>query len=146
MGTTIAFLYFLDTLVVYGHVGDSRIYRVRQGRIEQLTEDHSFVNMQIKANLITPEEALTSRHRNIIIRAIGTRADVKPDIRTTAVVPGDVFLLCSDGLSDLVEDRVIAEILAKADDDDAAARALIDAANELGGKDNITVILARAVE
>jgi PPM family protein phosphatase len=146
MGTTIAFVYFLGTLVVYGHVGDSRIYRVRRGRLEQLTEDHSFVNMQLKANLITPEEALTSRHRNIIIRAIGTRADVKPDIRTAAVIPGDVFLLCSDGLSDLVEDDAIDAILEKAEDDEAAALALIDAANERGGKDNITVILARAAD
>jgi protein phosphatase len=130
--------------VVYGHVGDSRIYRCRDGRFEQLTEDHSFVNAQLKANLITPEEALTSRHRNIIIRAIGTRRDVKPDILTLTAIPDDVFLLCSDGLSDLVDETDMARILASSPDDEAAVERLVRAANDRGGKDNITVVLARA--
>jgi len=144
MGTTLAFLCFLDTLVVCGHVGDSRIYRYREGRLEQLTEDHSFVNAQLKANLITKEEALNSRHRNIIIRAIGTRRDVKPDICTLTVLPGDRFLLCSDGLSDLVDEIDMMTILDSAIADEEACDRLVKAANKRGGKDNITVILARA--
>jgi protein phosphatase len=143
MGTTIAFLCVLGSLAVYGHVGDSRIYRLRDGRLEQLTEDHTFVNAQLKANLITPEEALASRHRNIIIRAIGTRPDVKPDVGTVTVLPGDVFVLCSDGLTDMVEEAVIVDTIVGSGDDEAAADRLIAAANAGGGRDNITVILAR---
>jgi serine/threonine protein phosphatase PrpC len=146
MGTTVAFAFFLDSLGILGHVGDSRIYRIRDGRSEMLTEDHSFVNAQLKARLITEEEALVSRHRNIIIRAIGTRPDVKADFVTLTVLPGDVFLLCSDGLSDLVEEDTMAALVRRADDDEAAVGSLIDLANERGGKDNITVIIARAEE
>src|ERR1051325_1814746 len=94
------------------HVGDSRIYRIRDGAAELLTEDHSFVNAQVKVGILTKEEAETSRHRNIITRSIGTRATVKPDVHVHPVSAGDLFLMCSDGLSDLVEGHEMVEILA----------------------------------
>lgn len=146
MGTTVAFLYQQTDFAIVGHVGDSRVYRLRDQDLELLTEDHSFINTQLKAKLITPEEALRSNHRNIITRAIGTRALVKPGLSTTTAEPGDVFLLCSDGLSDLVEDGRIEEILNdSADDVPATVDALVDEANLRGGKDNITVVLGRVV-
>ncbi len=146
MGTTIAFFCHLaGGFAVFGHVGDSRVYRIRDDAIELLTEDHSFINAQLRSNLITPEQAARSRQKNIITRAIGTRPDVKPDIATTTVVPGDRYLLCSDGLSDLVEDAVILDLVRGTPNDEAAVQALVDAANDRGGKDNITVVLGRVV-
>ena len=146
MGTTIAFFcHLVNGFAVYGHVGDSRVYRIRDGVIDLLTEDHSFVNAQLRSNLITAEQAARSRQKNIITRAIGTRPDVKPDIETTTVRPGDRYLLCSDGLSDLVEDLEILELVRGTASDEAAVGALVDAANDRGGKDNITVVLARVV-
>ena len=142
MGTTVAFLYQQGDFAVVGHVGDSRVYRLRNGGLEQLTEDHSFVNTQLKAKIITPEEAARSNHRNIITRAIGTRATVKPTLQVRSAVPGDIFLLCSDGLSDLVEDARIEQIIRNADGNlPVAVDDLVHEANEEGGKDNITVVL-----
>lgn len=144
MGTTLALLYQQSDFVVLAHVGDSRIYRVRGGRCEQVTDDHSFVNAQVKIGLITREEAERSQHRNIITRSIGTRAAVKPDVSVHPAVAGDVYLLCSDGLSDLVEAAEMAEIVGRDGGTlRAAVDALVDLANERGGTDNITVILAR---
>jgi protein phosphatase len=144
MGTTIAFLYQQTDFAIVGHVGDSRVYRFREGKLVLLTEDHSFINTQLKAKLITPEEALRSNHRNIITRAIGTRVFVKPDLQVRSARPGDTFLLCSDGLSDLVVDERIEEIVRERWDDlDKAVDALVDEANDRGGKDNITVVLGR---
>ncbi len=146
MGTTVAVLYQQTDFAIIGHVGDSRIYRMRAGKIALLTEDHSFINTQLKAKLITAEEALRSNHRNIITRAIGTRALVKPTLQVRSAKPGDVFLLCSDGLTDLVLDERIEEIMLDSPDDlDATVAALIDEANARGGKDNITVVLGRVV-
>lgn len=144
MGTTLALLYQQADFVALAHVGDSRIYRVRGGAIEQLTEDHSFVNSQLKAKLITPEEAAMSAHKNIITRAIGTRSTVKADVALHKAVLGDLFLLCSDGLSDLVEAPEILAALDAVDRDlERGVDALVALANERGGVDNITVILAR---
>lgn len=142
MGTTVAVIYQQTDFAIAAHVGDSRVYRLRNGSLEQITEDHSFVNTQLKARLITAEEALRSTHRNIITRAIGTRAVVKPTLQVRSAKPGDVFLLCSDGLSDLVPDGKIREILTEQREDlGEAVDALIHEANEQGGKDNITVVL-----
>jgi len=147
MGTTVAILYHQADFVIVGHVGDSRVYRFRDGRLELLTEDHSFINTQLKAKLITPEEALLSNHRNIITRAIGTRFCVKPTLSVRSARPGDVFLLCSDGLSDLVPDARIEELmLLFREDVPGAVDALVDEANNRGGKDNITVVLGRMSE
>jgi protein phosphatase len=142
MGTTVAFLYQQRDFGIVGHVGDSRVYRKRNGTFSLLTEDHSFVNTQLKAKLITAEEALNSSHRNIITRAIGTRSTVKPTFRVCTAQPGDIFLLCSDGLSDLVEDERIGEIVEDHQESlESAVDALVDEANSRGGKDNITVVL-----
>ena len=144
MGTTVAFLYYQNDFVIVGHVGDSRVYRFRRGRLRLLTEDHSFINTQLKAKLITPEEALRSNHRNIITRAIGTRSVVKPTLSVRSAREGDTFLLCSDGLSDLVNDSRIEEIMAEpVSEMEATVAALVDEANARGGKDNITVVLGR---
>ncbi len=143
MGTTLAMVYQQHDFVVLAHVGDSRIYRLRGGLAEQMTEDHSFVNAQVKVGLLTREQADRSQHRNIITRSIGTRAVVKPDVRVHPAVADDVYLLCSDGLSDLVEPHEMAEIVARYRDLKAAVDALVGLANERGGTDNITVVLAR---
>jgi PPM family protein phosphatase len=143
MGTTLALLYQQQDFVVLAHVGDSRIYRLRGGDVAQVTEDHSFVNAQVKIGLLTREQAEKSAHRNIITRSIGTRAAVKPDVSVHPAVAGDVYLLCSDGLSDLVEAHEMAKIVQTHATLQAAVEALVALANERGGTDNITVILAR---
>jgi serine/threonine protein phosphatase PrpC len=144
MGTTLAFLYQQEDFVALAHVGDSRVYRRRDGAMVQVTEDHSFINSQLKARLITPEEAAMSAHKNIITRAIGTRPCVKPEIRFEETRPGDVYLLCSDGLSDLVSSDDMNRALERNGTDlPRAVAELVDLANERGGKDNITVVLAR---
>ena len=144
MGTTLAFLYHQEDFVATAHVGDSRIYRWRDGEMRQITEDHSFINSQLKSKIITPEEAATSSHKNIITRAIGTRQAVKPEVRFHDAQVGDVYLLCSDGLSDLVSSDDMGRTLARNGQDlDRAIGELVDLANERGGKDNITVVLAR---
>jgi len=143
MGTTLAMLYQQADFVVLAHVGDSRIYRFRGGAAELLTEDHSFVNAQVKVGLLTREQAEKSQHRNIITRSIGTRAAVKADVTVQPAVAGDVYLLCSDGLSDLVEpDEMLATVREKPALRDAV-EALVALANERGGTDNITVGLVR---
>ncbi len=147
MGTTIALMYLQEDFVAMAHVGDSRVYRWRNKEMKQITEDHSFINSQLKAKLITPEEAERSSHKNIITRAVGTRQTVKPEVTFTDAEAGDVFLLCSDGLSDLVSGDDMGHTLARNGNDLVrAVQELIDLANERGGKDNITVVLARVEE
>jgi protein phosphatase len=144
MGTTLVLVYHQEDFVAVAHVGDSRVYRLRGGRIEPVTEDHSFVNAQVKAGLITQAEADQSAHRHIVTRAIGPRGCVKPDVTVMPARPGDLFVLCSDGLSDNVEPEEIRGILNSAGDDlQRGVQMLIDLANERGGPDNITVILTR---
>jgi protein phosphatase len=147
MGTTLAFLYHQEDFVVLVHVGDSRVYRWREGAMRQVTEDHSFINSQLKAKLITPEEAAASSHKNIITRAIGTRPLVKPEVQVLETRAGDVYLLCSDGLSDLVSSDDMGQALARNGKDlRRTVDEMVDLANERGGKDNITVVLARVEE
>jgi protein phosphatase len=122
-------------------VGDSRAYRVRNGELEQLTEDHSLVGELMRSGKLSPEEAESHPQRSVITRALGTEPDVDVDAFTVPVAAGDVYLLCSDGLSSMIPDREILAVLSGADDLDEAAAALIDAANEGGGEDNITVVL-----
>ncbi len=144
MGTTLALVFHEADYVAVAHVGDSRVYRIREGVIEQITEDHSFVNAQLRAGLITPAEAANSQHKNIITRAIGTRAVVKADVAVHEAHEGDIYLLCSDGLSDLAgEGDILATMKAAEMDLANSVQALIDLANSRGGKDNITVVLAR---
>lgn len=144
MGTTVALLYHQEDFVAVAHVGDSRVYRIRGATMEQVTEDHSFVNSQLKLKLITPEEAANSAHKNIITRAVGVRGHVQPDVSVHRCEPGDLYLLCSDGLSDMVPDDAILAALDSVDRDlERGVDVLVDLANENGGRDNITVLLAR---
>ena len=127
--------------VTIGHVGDSRAYVVRGGELEQLTEDHSLVNELLKSGKLSREEAETHPQRSVITRAVGTDPDVDVDAFTVGAGEGDVFLLCSDGLTDMVADSDILDVVEKHRDDlDRATKALVSAANRGGGEDNITVI------
>lgn len=145
MGTTVVVALFYDNRVAVAHVGDSRLYRVRAGRLTQLTRDHSFLQMQLDAGLITHEQARTSKQKNIVTRALGMEAEVETEVHEHAVERGDVYVLCSDGLHDMVDDDVIALTVGRAGADlQAAAEALVKLANDNGGRDNVSVILVRA--
>jgi PPM family protein phosphatase len=143
MGTTFVGMYFLDDKVLIAHVGDSRVYRVRDGHIEQLTEDHSLINDYIKMKRMTAEEAATWPHKNVIVRALGMKESVQVDLIGETPHVGDLYLLCSDGLSGMITDETILEIMLREGDLDRASDRLIAAANAAGGGDNITVVLAR---
>lgn len=143
MGTTVVVLAADGTQAHLAHVGDSRIYRCRGGEIAQLTEDHSLVAQSIRDGLITPEQAKTHRMRNVITRALGFDDAVDVEVRSESVAPGDVFLLCSDGLSGKVQPAEMAEAIAALSLDDAVRR-LIALANARGGEDNITALAVRA--
>jgi PPM family protein phosphatase len=141
MGTTMTVALVEDRRVLIGHVGDSRAYLVRDGRLEQLTEDHSLIAELLRSGKLSPEEAVTHPQRSVITRAIGTDPDVDVDTFTIEPKAGDVFLLCSDGLTDMIDDETIRELVERHHDDlDAVAKALIRAANKAGGVDNITVV------
>jgi len=141
MGTTITVALVEDGTVTIGHVGDSRAYRYRDGAIEQITEDHSLVNELMKTGKLSPEEAEMHPQRSVITRALGTDPDVDIDSFTLKTQAGDVFLLCSDGLTTMVDDNDILGVLEKYHDDlDRVTKSLISAANRGGGEDNITVI------
>lgn len=144
MGTTLVSLLVREGQVWIAHVGDSRCYRVRAGSLERMTEDHSLVDEQVRLGQMTPAEAAISPLRNVITRAIGTRDTVTPDIRKMATEQGDLFLLCSDGLTKEVSEPRLAELLkGDASDLQALCQNLIQDANDSGGSDNITAILVR---
>jgi PPM family protein phosphatase len=141
MGTTMTIALVEGQVVTIGHVGDSRAYLVRAGRLEQLTEDHSLVNELLKSGKLSPQEAETHPQRSVITRAVGTDPDVDVDAFTVDALEGDVFLLCSDGLTDMVDDEGILDVVERYHDDlDRVAKSLVSAANRGGGEDNITVI------
>jgi PPM family protein phosphatase len=144
MGTTLVVAVFRDNRVLLGHVGDSRCYRLREGKLQQITRDHSLLQEQIDAGLITPEQAAFSANKNLVTRAVGVEDTVLLETHQHDVQDGDVFLMCSDGLSDMLDDEGIAQVLAQHESLETRTRALIDAANDAGGKDNISVILGRA--
>jgi protein phosphatase len=146
MGTTIVALFAVEDSIYVAHVGDSRVYRLRDGTLEQLTEDHSLLNDYIKMKRLTPEEIANFPHKNVIVRALGMKDTVKVDTRFERPKAGDVYVLCSDGLSGPVSDEVMHQILDSTEDLRAAATKLINKANENGGPDNITCVLARWVE
>ena len=143
MGTTLVLAVFRDGRLLVGHVGDSRAYRLRGGRLAQITRDHSLLQEQIDAGLITPEQAAFSANKNLVTRAVGVEDTVLLETHLHEVQPGDVYLLCSDGLSDMLDDAAIAQVLQMHDSIDGTGAALIDAANDAGGKDNISVVLVR---
>jgi len=141
MGTTITVAVVEDERVTFGHVGDSRAYLIREATMEQLTEDHSLVNELLKTGRLSREEAETHPQRSVITRALGTDPDVDVDTFTIAAREGDLFLLCSDGLTDMVsEDSILSVVERNRDDISGALRALVRAANKAGGEDNITVV------
>ncbi|MGH3037727.1 MAG: Stp1/IreP family PP2C-type Ser/Thr phosphatase [Gaiellaceae bacterium] len=141
MGTTVTAALLGDGRVVIGHVGDSRAYRIRDGRLEQLTEDHSLVADLMRSGRLTPEEAEGHPQRSVITRALGTDPDVDVDTLVIEAEAGDLFLLCSDGLSTMVSDAKVLETVERAGSLDEAARNLVRAANSGGGEDNVTVVL-----
>lgn len=129
--------------VAIGHVGDSRAYRLRGGHLEQLTRDHSLVEEMRRKGQLTDEQAEDHPQRSIITRALGPEPDVEPDVHTVAAAPGDVFLICSDGLTTMLGEAQIARLLSRATSMEAAVRALVDEANRAGGRDNITALAFR---
>ncbi len=144
MGTTLAALYIPDARLHVAHVGDSRIYRLRQGELEPLTIDHSWVNEQLQRNIITEDEARSHRWRNVITRALGNREEIEVDVKTLDPAPNDLYLICSDGLTGMMDDDRISQILLERGEDlEAACKALVEAANDAGGNDNISAVLVR---
>jgi protein phosphatase len=143
MGTTVVSCYFADDALVIGHVGDSRLYRLREGIFDQVTEDHSLLNDYIKMKHLTPEEIAAFPHKNVIVRALGMKSTVQVDVHIEQPRLGDVFVLCSDGLSGMVPDTKLADIVAGELELNQLCERLIDTANSNGGLDNITVVAAR---
>lgn len=147
MGTTLVAAVFTDNRVCVGHIGDSRMYRLRGEEFQQITEDHSLLNEQLKSGLITPEQAKTSNNKNLVTRALGIDPTVELELHEYDVQTGDIYLLCSDGLSDLVEDEEIQLTLSALSANlELAAHQLVQMANDNGGKDNISVILVRPLK
>ena len=144
MGTTLVGALFCDNTVTVVHVGDSRLYRLRGTMFAALTRDHSLLQEQIDTGLITAEAAKHSVHKNLVTRALGVELSVNPEMRDFPTQQGDVYLLCSDGLNDMVSDEEIGKtLLAHAGDIELAALDLIEKANAAGGRDNVSVILVR---
>lgn len=140
MGTTLTGLCFHGQSLTLCHVGDSRAYLFRDGRARQLTEDHSWIQEQVRAGLLSPGDAIVSRFRNIITRSVGFEPKVTPDLITLPVEAGDCYLLCSDGLSNYFSVEELGRILASQFYSEAG-RALVDIANQRGGDDNITCVI-----
>ena len=146
MGTTVVSALFVDDALVVGHVGDSRLYRRRDGVLEQMTEDHSLLNDYIKMKHLSPEEIAAFPHKNVIVRALGMKDTVQVDVHVDAPRMGDVYLICSDGLSGMIKDEEMAEIAMSDRDLDVVCERLITTANKNGGLDNITVVAVRLEE
>ena len=147
MGTTIVVSLFYDNKVSVAHIGDSRMYRYREDVLEPITRDHSFVQELLDKGLYTEQEARASSKKNVVTRALGVAPNVEVEVGEFDVHPGDVYLMCSDGLTDLVHDKDIETTLRELGSDlDEAAAHLVDVANASGGKDNISVVLIRAVK
>ncbi|HEY3531680.1 MAG TPA: Stp1/IreP family PP2C-type Ser/Thr phosphatase [Casimicrobiaceae bacterium] len=144
MGTTVVAAVFHGNRVSIAHIGDSRCYRLRGGRFEQLTRDHSLLQEQIDSGQITPDQARYSLNKNLVTRALGIEAIVPADVSEFRVEADDIYVLCSDGLTDMVDTDVVHGIVdEQRDAREAAAAQLIELANQNGGRDNISVILAR---
>jgi len=144
MGTTLVVGVFQDGRLMLGHIGDSRCYRLRGGQLEQITKDHSLLQEQMDAGLITPEQAATSTNKNLVTRALGVEDAVLLEVNEHRVEPGDLYLMCSDGLSDMLDDAAIAALLSTDGSLEQKSVQLIDGANANGGRDNISVLLAQA--
>ena len=146
MGTTLVVALFYDNRMTVGHIGDSRLYRLRQDQFEQITRDHSLLQEQIESGMITKEQARYSQNKNLVTRAVGIDPEVDTEIHTYEVAAGDIYLLCSDGLSDMVVDDDIHATLGTLQANlPLAAKQLVQLANDNGGRDNISVILVRVL-
>lgn len=143
MGTTLVAVLMVRDGCLIAHVGDSRVYRMRAGVLEQLTEDHSLLNDYMKMKTMTEEEIANFPHKNVIVRALGMKETVKVDTVLDVPKPGDIYILCSDGLAGPVSDPEIARLTANATDLSASSQSLVDLANEHGGPDNVTVVLCK---
>ncbi len=146
MGTTLVVGVCHEARLMLGHIGDSRCYRLRGEEFSQITRDHSLLQEQLDAGLITPEQAATSLNKNLVTRALGVEDTVLLEVNEHRVEVGDLYLMCSDGLSDMVDDDGIAQILRNDETLEQKCNTLIAAANEAGGRDNITVLLMQAKE
>lgn len=145
MGTTVVGGFFMAKGVFLAHVGDSRAYRLREGRLQRMTRDHSLADEYLAAGLLSKEDVDHFPYKNVVTRALGLQPMVEPESAFLTLKPGDTLLFCSDGLTDPLSDAAILGILLKFGDDlEGAAKALVDAANEAGGPDNITAVLAHA--
>ena len=146
MGTTLVVALFYDNQMTVGHIGDSRLYRLRQDQFEQITRDHSLLQEQIDSGMISKEQARFSQNKNLVTRAVGIDPEVETEVHTYDVMPGDIYLLCSDGLSDMVVDDDIQATLETLQANlPLAAKQLVQLANDNGGRDNVSVILVRVL-
>lgn len=146
MGTTVVAVLFHDNSLVLANIGDSRAYRLRGGELSLLTRDHSLLQEQIENGMLTPQQARMSQNRNLVTRALGVDPEVEADIEEYDTLPGDIYLLCSDGLTDMVDDEEIALALqALSSNLELAATHLVQMANDHGGRDNVSVVLVRVV-
>lgn len=144
MGTTLVVGVFLGSKLFLGHIGDSRCYRLRGNTLLQITKDHSLLQEQIDAGLVTLEQAATSSNKNLVTRALGVEVVVPLELNEHPVEAGDIYLMCSDGLSDMIDDATIAGLMQKGASLESMANDLVLTANENGGRDNISVLLAQA--
>lgn len=143
MGTTLVFGVFHNSNLILGHIGDSRCYRLRDKQLTQLTKDHSVVQLQLDTGLITPEQAAKSKNQNLITHALGVEEDVPLEVHVHTAQAGDLYLMCSDGLSDMIDNAEIARNLLRHGSLEQRSRYLINAANIRGGRDNISVLLTQ---
>jgi PPM family protein phosphatase len=144
MGTTLVVAWFYDNLVTVAHIGDSRLYRLRGNRFDRLTRDHSLLQEQLDSGIISVDAARTSRSKYLVTRALGVELLVEPEIRDFPVEPGDVYLLCSDGLNDMVDDLELGLALRELQENPAgAADELVQMANDGGGRDNVSVVVVK---
>ncbi len=144
MGTTLVVAVFRDQRLMLGHIGDSRCYRLRQGELTRLTRDHSLLQEQLDAGLLTQEQAATSANKNLVTRALGVEDAVMVEVNENMIEPDDVYLLCSDGLSDMIKDDVIKKVMFASLTIQSMADRLVAAANAAGGRDNVSVLLVKA--
>ncbi|MEN9373003.1 MAG: hypothetical protein RIR79_555 [Pseudomonadota bacterium] len=146
MGTTLVVGVFQDNYLMLGHIGDSRCYRIRNGHIEQITKDHSLLQEQMDAGWITPEEAALSSIKNLVTRALGVEENALLEVNEYDVQAGDLYLMCSDGLSDMMNDAAIGRIASLNIEIEQRAIGLINAANQMGGRDNISILMIEVTE
>ncbi|MFT3858552.1 MAG: Stp1/IreP family PP2C-type Ser/Thr phosphatase [Aquabacterium sp.] len=144
MGTTLVLGVFRSGRLILGHIGDSRAYRLRGGVLQQITKDHSLLQEQIDAGILTPEQAQFAANKNLVTRALGVEDLVLMETHLHDVQSGDIYLMCSDGLSDMLRDSQIAEVMSAHSHLPEMGEALVGAANDAGGRDNIAVVLVRA--